>query len=40
MKQRAKRLNRKDWAKWEEHLPLMMAFFIPLFIGIVVCMDH
>ncbi|MBR3770332.1 MAG: YfhO family protein [Lachnospiraceae bacterium] len=40
MKQRAKRLNRKDWAKWEERLPLMMAFFIPLFIGIVVCIDH
>jgi len=26
--------------KWEERLPLMAAFFIPLFIGIIVCIDH
>ncbi|MBR5126902.1 MAG: YfhO family protein, partial [Roseburia sp.] len=40
MKQIAKRSKRKDWSKWEERLPLIMAFMIPLFIGIVVCIDH
>ena len=25
---------------WEERLPLLAAFFIPLFIGIIVCIDH
>lgn len=29
-----------DWSKWEERLPLIAAFLIPLFIGIVVCIDH
>jgi len=26
--------------KWEERLPLLAAFFIPLFIGMIVCIDH
>lgn len=30
----------KKLSKWEKHLPLIAAFLIPLFIGIVVCVDH
>lgn len=29
-----------DWGKWEERLPLLASFFIPLLIAIVVAIDH
>lgn len=29
-----------DQKKWEERLPILAAFFIPLFVGIIVCIDH
>ena len=40
MKQLSKRQKKINQKKWEERLPLIMAFLIPLFIGIIVCIDH
>lgn len=33
-------MEKIDRKKWEERLPLIAAFLLPLFIGIVVCIDH
>lgn len=40
MKQLSKKISEINQEKWEERLPLMAAFLIPLFIGIIVCIDH
>ncbi len=33
-------IRKIDWSKWEQRIPLLAAFLIPLFLGIVVCIDH
>ncbi|MBR5565638.1 MAG: YfhO family protein [Roseburia sp.] len=40
MNQLSKRRKKINQEKWEERLPLIAAFLIPLFIGIIVCIDH
>ncbi len=40
MNQIVKRFEKIKEADWEERLPLLAAFFIPLVIGIIVCIDH
>lgn len=40
MNQISRLIGKIDREKWEERLPLIAAFLIPLFIGIVVCIDH
>lgn len=36
----SKTLKKIDWEKWEKRFPLIMAFLIPIFIGIIVCISH
>ena len=40
MKQFTDLFGKTEHGKWEERLPLIAAFLIPLFIGIIVCIDH
>lgn len=40
MKQVKKKVKNINWEKWEERLPLLASFFIPLLIAIVVAIEH
>lgn len=40
MNQIAKSFEKIKETDWKKHLPLLAAFFIPLAIGLIVCIDH